>query len=52
MVTSRKGRVSRNVAGISTGFGGMVTSRKGRVSRNPISDPQMAVAESRPARGV
>ncbi len=34
MVTSRKGRVSRNVVLIETFYSNLVTSRKGRVSRN------------------
>ena len=37
LVTSRKGRVSRNFVSESEYYEYMVTSRKGRVSRNPVN---------------
>ena len=53
MVTSRKGRVSRNEMRVAYCNSEGVTSRKGRVSRNK-SDVMTATTreQSRPARGV
>ncbi len=53
MVTSRKGRVSRNPYKVRPKTANVVTSRKGRVSRNNKFEwnkqPQQP---SRPVRGV
>ena len=52
-VTSREGRVSRNVNDLSGVCGIPVTSREGRVSRNPSHPrPLLPVPGSRPARDV
>ena len=53
VVTSRKGRVSRNVFIHNRIPSFIVTSRKGRVSRNTFSGAVTAEYDgSRPARGV
>ena len=52
-VTSRKGRVSRNLQGLFEVQLFFVTSRKGRVSRNKtIEDVVYFLSKSRPVRGV
>ena len=52
-VTSRKGRVSRNVRTETMHYLNSVTSRKGRVSRNiHINRDGTEGIQSRPARGV
>ena len=38
VVTSREGRVSRNIAYVVEGLIAQVTSREGRVSRNIVED--------------
>ena len=53
LVTSRKGRVSRNVSEILRKSSFAVTSRKGRVSRNRYFQNVLTIPFlSRPARGV
>ena len=54
VVTSRKGRVSRNeIIHPVKHRKKTVTSRKGRVSRNELlKESKAKAAESRPARGV
>ena len=52
-VTSREGRVSRNLIGNILVRSGGVTSREGRVSRNVSGLPEDCVyVASRPARDV
>lgn len=52
-VTSREGRVSRNIQGMAGGETEVVTSREGRVSRNFqfFVSPFISI-KSRPARDV
>ena len=51
-VTSREGRVSRNVTDFSKATRERVTSREGRVSRNQRRQDVGQLQRSRPARGV
>ena len=41
LVTSRKGRVSRNFGSVEINENDSVTSRKGRVSRNCLAGPKI-----------
>ena len=53
IVTSREGRVSRNINLFTPVIKAIVTSREGRVSRNPLRRPRISLrCQSRPARGV
>ena len=52
IVTSRKGRVSRNMRKSQPFKGMLVMSRKGRVSRNNAFNPVCSTVKLRPERGV
>ena len=51
-VTSREGRVSRNVNGSAVPRRAHVTSREGRVSRNTVSGRKPIPAQSHVPRGA